>query len=74
METQAPRGQYRVIGLAPFDTLTWPSGQLWKDCETLDEARDLADRTSDSYAWIYVYNDADEIVYEAGFGPHGSNW
>ena len=46
MQTQAPRGQYRVMGLDPFDTLTWPSGPLWKDCETLDEARDFADRHS----------------------------
>ncbi|PYT83749.1 MAG: hypothetical protein DMG40_02425 [Acidobacteria bacterium] len=82
MQTQAPRGQYRVMGLDPFDTLTWPSGPLWKDCETLDEARDFADRHSDMYAWIYVYNDAGDLLYEAGFGaqqlgrtgPHGSNW
>ena len=68
MLTQAPRGMYRVIGLAPIDTLTWPSGPLWKDCETLDEARDLADRNGELYAWIYVYNDVGEILYEAGFG------
>ncbi len=68
MQIQAPRGQYRVIGLDPFDTLTWPSGPLWKDCETLDEARDLADRNGELYAWIYVYNDVGEILYEAGFG------
>jgi len=34
MEVRAPKGQYRVIGLDPVDTLTWPSGPLWKDCET----------------------------------------
>jgi len=68
MQTRAPRGQYLVIGLDPIDTLTWPSGPLWKDCETLDEARDFADRNSDLYAWIYIYNDAGEILYEAGFG------
>ena len=66
MQTQAPRGQYRVIGLDPFDTLTWPSGPLWKDCETLDEAREFADSNSDVYARIYVYNDVGEILYEAG--------
>ena len=66
MLTQAPRGMYRVIGLAPIDTLTWPSGPLWKDCETLDEARDLADCNGDLYAWVYVYNDAGEILYESG--------
>ena len=66
MQTQAPRGQYRVIGLDPLDTLTWPSGPLWKDCETLDEAREFADSNSHVYARIYVYNDVGEILYEAG--------
>jgi len=68
MQKQVPRGQYRVIGLDPIDTLTWPSGPLWKECETLDEARDFADRNSDLYAWIYIYNynDTGKILYEAG--------
>ena len=66
MQTQAPEGQYRVIGLDPVDTLTWPSGPLWKDCETFDEARDLADRNGDSYAWLYVYDDAGKLLYEGG--------
>ena len=66
MQTQAPKGQYRVIGLDPVDTLTSPSGPLWKDCETFDEARDLADRNEDSYAWVYVYDDAGELLYEGG--------
>jgi hypothetical protein len=43
MEVRAPKGQYRVIGLDSVDTLTWPSGPLWKDCETFDEALDLAE-------------------------------
>jgi hypothetical protein len=66
MQTQAPKGQYRVIGLSPVDTLTWPSGPLWKDCETFDEARDFAGRNEDSYAWVYVYDDAGELLYEGG--------
>jgi len=66
MQTQAPKGQYRVIGLDPVDTLTSPSGPLWKDCETFDEARDLADRNEESYAWVYVYDDAGELLYEGG--------
>ena len=66
MQTQAPEGQYRVIGLDPVDTLTWPSGPLWKDCETFAEARDLADRNEESYAWVYVYDDAGELLYEGG--------
>ena len=66
MQTKAQSGRYRVIGLDPIDTLAWPSGLLCKDCETLDEARDLADRNGDLYLWVYVYNDAGEILYEAG--------
>ena len=66
MQTQAPKGQYRVIGLDPVDTLTCPSGPLWKDCETFDEARDLAERNTESYAWVYIYDDAGELLYEAG--------
>jgi hypothetical protein len=49
MEVRAPKGQYRVIGLDPVDTLTWPSGPLWKDCETFDEALDLAARNDELY-------------------------
>lgn len=64
MQTKAPSGRYRVIGLDPIDTLAWPSGPLLKDCDTLDEARDLADRNGDLYLWVCVYNDAGEILYE----------
>ena len=66
MQTQAPKGQYRVIGLDPIDTLTSPSGPLWKDCETFQEARDLADGNRDLYVWVYVYDDAGELLYETG--------
>jgi len=44
----------------PIDTLAWPSGPFWKDCETLDEARDLADRNGDLYLWSTY------TLYEAG--------
>jgi hypothetical protein len=66
MQTQAPKGQYRVIGLDPVDTLTSPSGPLWKECETFDEARDLADSNEESYAWVYVYDEAGQLLYEGG--------
>ena len=66
MQVQAPKGQYRVIGLDPIDTLTSPSGPLWKDCETFQEARDLADGNRDLYVWVYVYDDAGELLYETG--------
>jgi hypothetical protein len=49
MEVRAAKGQYRVIGLDPVDTLTWPSGPLWKDCETFDEALDLAASNNELY-------------------------
>ena len=66
MQVQAPKGQYRVIGLDPIDTLTSPSGPLWKDCETFQEARDLADGNRDLYVGVYVYDDAGELLYETG--------
>lgn len=66
MRTQAPRGHYRVVGLDPIDTLASPSGPLWKDCETLEEARDLADRNGSLFLWIYVYDDTGDILYKAG--------
>jgi hypothetical protein len=66
MELRAPKGQYRVIGLDPIDTLTWPSGPLWKDCETFDEALDVAARNEELYSWIYVYDEEGKCLYEAG--------
>jgi hypothetical protein len=69
MQTRAPKGQYRVTGLDPIDTLTWPSGPLWKDCETLDEALDLADHNRALYLWVYVYDDAGVLLHETGCHP-----
>src|SRR5207245_10926435 len=66
MEVRAPKGRYRVIGLDPVDTLTWPSGPLWKDCETFDKALDLAASNDELYLRIYIYNDNGEILHEAG--------
>ncbi len=66
MEARAPKGQYRLIGLDPVDTLTSPSGPLWKDCETFDEALDLAASNDELYFRIYIYNDNGEILHEAG--------
>ena len=66
MEVRAAKGQYRVIGLDPVDTLAWPNGPLCKDCETFDEALDLADRNGESYLWIYVYDDSGKVLHEAG--------
>jgi hypothetical protein len=66
VEVRAPNGQYRVIGLDPVDTRTWPSGPLWKDCETLDEALDFAASNDELYLRIYIYNDAGEVLHEAG--------
>ena len=66
MQVCAPKGQYRVIGQDPIDTLAWPSGPLWKDCETFDEARDLAERNGEVYLWVYVYDDNGKCLYEAG--------
>ena len=66
MQVQAPKGQYRVIGLDHVNTLDSPTDPLSMDFESFDEARDLADRMSEEYVWIYVYDDAGEVLYEAG--------
>ena len=66
MEGRARKGQYRVIGLDPVDTLTWPTGPLLKDCGTFDEALDFAASNDEMYLRIYVYNDTGEILHEAG--------
>jgi hypothetical protein len=66
MEVRAPKGQYRVIGLDPVDTLTWPTGPLLTDCGTFDEALDLAASNDELYLRIYIYNDTGEILHEAG--------
>ena len=66
MQVCAPKGQYRVIGQDPIDTLTSPSGPFSKDCETLEEAVELADRSGKLYLWTYVYDDNGELLYEAG--------
>ncbi len=39
---------------------------LWKDCETFDEALDLAASNNELYLRIYIYNDNGEILHEAG--------
>lgn len=66
MQVQAPKGQYRVIGLDHVNTLESPSGPLSKDFESFDEAKDLADVMTEEYLWIYVYDDAGEVLYETG--------
>ena len=66
MEVRAPKGQYRVIGLDPVDSLMSPSGPLWKDCDTFDEALDLAASNDESYLRIYIYNESGEVLHEAG--------
>src|SRR6266478_4561584 len=66
MEVRAPKGQYRVIGLDPVDTLTWPSGPLLRDWETFDKALDLSASNGELCRLIYIYNDNGEILHEAG--------
>src|SRR2546429_2215915 len=58
--------------LDPVDTLTWPSGPLWKDCETFDKALDLAASNDELYLRIYIYNDNGEILHEARSEEHTS--
>ena len=50
----------------PSQVFASPEGPLRKDCETFDEALDLAASNDELYLWIYVYNDNGEILHEAG--------
>ena len=45
------------------------SGPLWNDCETLEEARDLANCNGESYLLVCVYDDAGDLWYETGSQP-----
>jgi hypothetical protein len=50
----------------PLASFASPEGPLSQDCETFDEALDLAASNDELYLWIYVYNDNGEILHEAG--------
>lgn len=66
VQVQASKGHYRVIGQGRFDPLAWPSlGQFCKDCETFNEAKELADRHGAVYYWTYIYDDDGELLYKS---------
>jgi hypothetical protein len=50
----------------PSQVFASPEGPLWKDCETFDEALDLAASNNELYLRIYIYNDNGEILHEGG--------
>ena len=67
MQLRAPKGRYRVIGVGRIDTMAWPSeGVFMEDCETLAEAKALANRQGELYLEMSVYDENGEVLHEAG--------
>ena len=58
MQLRAPKGRYRVIGVGRIDTMAWPSEAVFmEDCETLAEAKALANRQGGLYLELCVYDE-----------------
>jgi hypothetical protein len=58
----APLGKFRVVGVDTFDGGDW----IIKDCDTFQEAKELADENGGSMQKTHVYNDMGKHLYQAG--------
>jgi hypothetical protein len=59
---QAPTGKFRVIGVDTFDGSDWVQG----DCDTLAEARELANKKGGEMTMMHIYNDQGKHMGNAG--------
>ncbi len=59
---KAPSGKFRIIGVDTFDGTDW----VYKDVDTLKEAKKFADKKGGIMLEVHVYNDEGEHIYEAG--------
>ena len=67
MQRRAPKGRYRVIGVGRIDTMATPSEAVFtEDCDTLAEAKALANRQGGLYLEMCVYDENGEVLHEAG--------
>jgi len=66
MQVQAPKGQYRVIGLDHIDTLDSPSGPSVRTSK-LRCCQRLADRMIGGIPVTYVYDDAGELLRASSY-------
>lgn len=59
---KAPEGKFRVVGVDTF------SGDDWveRDCDTLEEARKVADEEGGTMTKMHVYDDTGKHLYDAG--------
>lgn len=58
----APKGKFRVVGVDTFDGGDWVEG----DCDTLEEAIELANKTGGTMLKTHVYDDKGKSLYHAG--------
>ena len=58
----APKSKFRVVGVDTFDGGDWVQG----DFDTLEKAKECADKEGAPMTKTYVYNDKGQLVYEAG--------
>jgi hypothetical protein len=59
---KAPPGKFRIIGVDTFDGGDWVQG----DCDTIEEARELAAEKGGTMTKMHIYNDEGRHVGEAG--------
>lgn len=58
----APKGLFRVVGVDTFDGSDWIQG----DFQTLEEAKEVADKESGTMKMMHVYNDDGHHLHNAG--------
>ncbi len=61
-EQKAPKGKYRVIGVDTFDHSDWVEG----DFDTVDEARDAAEKRGGPMLKMHCYDDCGRHIGEGG--------
>lgn len=62
VELKAPKDKFRVVGVDTFDGTDW----VKCDCDTLEEAQEIAQENAGYMLKYYVYNDKAKQLYSAG--------
>lgn len=62
VELKAPAGKFRVVGRDTFDGTEW----VQNDCDTLEEALNLANKKGGTMLKMSVYDDKGTYRGEAG--------
>lgn len=61
-ELRAPKGKFRVVGVDTFDNTDWLQG----DFDTFGEAKEVANKKGGTMTKMYVYNEKEDILHDAG--------